>query len=192
MLAHKSLFLLAGVLFACATLQAAPIGSSFSETPRTFEMSVEGGPILTTETTTLNFGDFWGIELTFNEQHDAAGDTLEVEYSIQHLTANHPGVPPVGPVMTGSLEIDASRRFRPQPGTLTVAGREFAFGHGFGRSDYVKIRLLGFSPSRESFDFDSWRLTISGADVPEPSSLLLSLGGGILLYFVRRSKAQSY
>jgi len=190
MLAHKPQ-LLAGVLFSCAVLQAAPLTSSYSETPRTFELTVEGGPILTTETNTLSFGDFWDIELTFNEQHDAAGDILEVEYSIQHVTANHPGVPPLGPVMTGSLEIDASRRFRPQPGTLTVTGQDFSQGHGFGRSDYVKIRLLGFSPSRESFDFDSWRFTISGADVPEPSSLLLSLGGGMLLYFVRRAKARA-
>ena len=133
--------------------------------PRVFELTVEGGPILTTETNTLNFGDLWDIELTFNEQHDAAGDILEIEYSIQHLTANHPGVPPVGPVMTGSLEIDASRRFRPQPGTLTVAGEDNSVGHGFLRADFARFRLLGFSPSRESFDFDSWRFTISGADV---------------------------
>jgi hypothetical protein len=191
MLAHKRQ-ILAGVLFSCAILQAAPLTSSYSETPRVFELTVEGGPILTTETNTLNFGDLWDIEITFNEQHDATGDILEVAYSIQHLTANHPGVPPVGPVMTGSLEIDASRRFRPQPGTLTVAGEDNSVGHGFLRADFARFRLLGFSPSRESFDFDSWRFTISGADVPEPSSLLLSLGGAILLYFVRRSKAQSY
>ena len=185
MLTRGMKFLLPGTVFWCTILQAAPIVTSYSEDPSRFQLIVDSGPILTTQTFVLNFGTLWDVELSINEQADPTGDILDIGYTMQHATATHPGIPPLGPVFSGSITADA-RASRGQPGFLTFVSDDTTLGHGPGRNDFVRIRLQASSPSRHSDEFESWRLDFSGGDVPEPSSLLLCLGGGILLALGRR------
>ena len=184
MLTHGLNVIAFATVFWGAILQAAPITTSFSEDPSRFQLFVESGPILASQTFVLNFGSLWDVDLSVRETADPSGDILDIDYRAQHATATHPGIPPLGPLISGSISIDA-RPLRGQPGLLAVSRRDTLAGHGSGRNDFLRIRLYGFSASRQSDDFESWSLDLSGGDVPEPSSFLLCMAGGVFLVFAR-------